>query len=99
MKSSYLESLSAWFAEQCDGDWEHTEGIRIETIDNPGWWLEVSLHGTELEGKKLKEVVISRSEQDWLRCHVDKTKFHGFGGPQNLRELVEIFLNWVAEQR
>jgi hypothetical protein len=28
-----------WYTKQCNGDWEHSYGIRIDTIDNPGWSL------------------------------------------------------------
>lgn len=34
--------IMRWYASQCDGDWEHEHGMSIETIDNPGWALEVS---------------------------------------------------------
>jgi len=31
--------LETWFASMCNGDWEHTYGITLETVDNPGWLL------------------------------------------------------------
>jgi hypothetical protein len=43
-----LEWLQEWYSRQCNGEWEHSGGVRIETIDNPGWWVRVSLAGTEL---------------------------------------------------
>ncbi|MFJ5673999.1 Imm53 family immunity protein [Streptomyces sp. NPDC093097] len=36
-----LSSLTAWYTCQCDGDWEHEYGIRIETLGNPGWSVEI----------------------------------------------------------
>ena len=39
--------ISTWFASQCDGDWEHENQIRIETLDNPGWDIVIDLSGTE----------------------------------------------------
>ncbi|MEW1657997.1 Imm53 family immunity protein [Streptomyces sp. NPDC093707] len=36
-----LSSLTAWYTSQCDGDREHEYGIRIETLDNPGWSVEI----------------------------------------------------------
>jgi hypothetical protein len=30
---SWLEN---WFTRQCDGDWEHGEGVVIESLDDPG---------------------------------------------------------------
>jgi len=31
-----LQFLQEWYLEQCNGDWEHEFGIKIETLDNPG---------------------------------------------------------------
>jgi hypothetical protein len=73
--------LQLWYASQCDGDWEHDEGPRIETLDNPGWLVRIPLAGTELEGKTFP--VIDRRESDrlWLSCQVTDTRFEGAGGP------------------
>jgi hypothetical protein len=30
MSQDALDRLQAWYADQCDGDWEHDEGIEIE---------------------------------------------------------------------
>ena len=46
-----LNYLMSWYREQCDGDWEHEFGIRIATLDNPGWDLEVDITDTNLEGR------------------------------------------------
>ena len=92
-----LKGLQAWFAAQCDGDWEHQYGVTIETLDNPGWRFEADLRGTSLEEKKFEEVNLSRSQQDWIRCRVKNKKFEGFGGPSNLEEIVDAFLRWARE--
>lgn len=42
-----LGRLERWYAAQCNGDWEHTYGITIETLDNPGWTFKWSL-GTHI---------------------------------------------------
>ncbi len=47
-----IEWLQSWYANHCDGVWEHTSGVRIDTIDNPGWSLKVDLIGTELEHRE-----------------------------------------------
>jgi hypothetical protein len=31
-----LRWLQDWHAGQCDGDWEHSYGVDIGTLDNPG---------------------------------------------------------------
>ncbi len=63
-----LSWLLQWFAKQCDGDWEHANGIRIGTTDTPGWCLKISIAGTELENKKFQNIDNNREEHDWIFC-------------------------------
>jgi hypothetical protein len=46
---SSLTQLEDWYHAQCNGDWEHGLGVKIETLDNPGWLLMVDLEDTSLE--------------------------------------------------
>ena len=48
-----LNAVNEWFQSQCDGDWEHDYGITIETLDNPGWSVEIYLYETELQDSTL----------------------------------------------
>jgi hypothetical protein len=48
-----LKWLQAWYSSQCNGDWEHGNGIRIASIDNPGWHVAINLNETELESKQV----------------------------------------------
>ncbi len=80
MKDNFLWLLE-WYYTQCDGDWEHGNGITIGTIDNPGWYLKVSLDETEVENRTFQIIDINRSENDWLYCAVEEKIFKGFGGP------------------
>ena len=34
-----LDWLMNWYSAQCDEDWEHQYGVKLETLDNPGWSL------------------------------------------------------------
>jgi hypothetical protein len=38
--------LAEWYIKNCNGDWEHQYGVKIETLDNPGWHVEIDLIGT-----------------------------------------------------
>ncbi len=91
-----LENLQAWFAQQCDGTWEHQRGVKIETLDNPGWSVEIDLEGTSLENKTFKDIDLSRNNINWIRCRVQKGRFQGFGGPENLNEILQTFLVWSS---
>lgn len=88
--------LQQWFFDQCDGDWEHMQQIKIDTVDNPGWSIRIDLLETSLEKEIFNRIQIERTETDWLICRVEDHTFMGSGGVFNLDEIIEIFKNWVA---
>lgn len=59
MTDDALKWLEDWYSDQCDGDWEHQNGIDIGNIDNPGWTLKVDLTGTSLENIPFEEFCIT----------------------------------------
>ena len=75
VNTDILSWLQAWYADQCDGDWEHDDRIKIYNIDNPGWMLEVGLLDTDLEDKPFEKIKVDRSEEDWLHCWVKDRTF------------------------
>ncbi|MGZ3823129.1 MAG: Imm53 family immunity protein, partial [Mucilaginibacter sp.] len=58
-----------WYASNCDRDWEHSFGIKIETLDNPGWAITIDLEATKWEDLKFSENV-ELSEDDWFNIDV-----------------------------
>lgn len=95
---SVLADLQAWYASNCDGDWEHTFVIEVSTLDNPGWMLTVDLEGTNLEEKPFPKIEESASETDWLTCWVGDLQFHGAGDPGKLERMTAIFIDWAKSQ-
>ena len=91
-----LERLQFWVANQCDGDWEHGTGVRIETLDNPGWMVTIDLSATPLADVGFPRVIQQRSEIDWVQIEVSGGSFIGCGGSGNLTELIERFLDLVG---
>ncbi|EIC31596.1 MULTISPECIES: immunity 53 family protein [Methylomicrobium] len=95
---SILKRLQDWYVSRCNDDWEHTYGVFITNIDNPGWSLKVELKDTPLYELAFKEIKIQRSEEnDWIICKVEEGNFQGYAGPNNLEELLSIFLDWAEE--
>ena len=91
-----LDRLQNWYISMCNGDWEHTYGITIETLDNPGWNLEVELTGTGLEDVPFEFVKRQgKEDNDWVFCTKKNSVFIGSGGPKNLSEVIDIFINWT----
>jgi hypothetical protein len=91
-----LEKLEQWYSKHSNGDWEHQHGIKIDTLDNPGWELVIDLKNTELENKVFVQTKIERSENDWYHCSVVENKFIGNCGPLNLQEVLNVFFLWSA---
>jgi hypothetical protein len=86
--------LEEWYERQCDGDWEHSYGIRIETLDNPGWSITIDLKDTRRQNAVLTKTQIERSEHDWIFYWKEKTLFKIACGPKNFTEATEIFVEW-----
>jgi len=90
-----LAWIQDWFASNCNGDWEHIEGIHIMTLDNPGWGVDISLSDTGLEAEPFQKTVVERTGEDWLHCFVEDQVFKGRGGVRNLEEVLQVFRKWA----
>lgn len=89
--------LQKWYQDHCNGDWEHSYGIHLGTIDNPGWSFTVNVQDTELENKNFQETYIERSEHNWISCVVNNHTFNGACGPTNLPEVLKLFRSWAED--
>ena len=90
-----LEWLMTWYQSNCDGDWEHQNGIEIGTLDNPGWYLEVNLQDTSKDGCVIQRELTERTETDWIDVKTKNNKFLAAGGPGNLAEIINLFVMFV----
>ncbi|WP_049732968.1 immunity 53 family protein [Rhizobium ecuadorense] len=90
-----ISRLCAWFERQCVGEWHEDHGIKIDTIDNPGWSMKADLAGTGLQNKEFPEIRVERSQHDWFVARRNDQAFEAFGGPMNLNEMIESFLAWT----
>lgn len=94
MSNDAFKLLQNWYVKHCNGDWEHEFGIRIDTLDNPGWSVVIDLVDTNLENKKFTKINQLKTEHDWIQCKVENHKFHAAGGPQNLIDIINVFIEW-----
>lgn len=93
-----IERLQAWYEFYCNGEWEHETYIEITTIDNPGWSVSIPLGGTSLEGKNFDLKSHNYDDDiDWWTCRVEGGRFLGYGGAQNLENILHVFLDWMEE--
>lgn len=94
-----IQELQTWFQSQCDGEWEHSSGIKIESCDNPGWWVKINLK-SPLREKNFKPVMRGDVGSDdpqppWLHCYVEDGVFNGAGDSTTLEEILTLFLKWA----
>jgi Immunity protein 53 len=92
---SSLQRLAEWYSSQCNGDWEHSYGITISTLDNPGFAIDIALAGTALESKPYEERKDSYESSDrWMICRRTAERFEGRGAPSRLDDIITEFLMW-----
>ena len=53
---SRLLELQEWCRNQCDGEWEHHHGVKIDSIDNLGWRVIIDLDKTVLAETDFTEI-------------------------------------------
>ena len=86
-----IEWLQNWYTRQCDGKWEHEYGIKIETLDNPGWSIVIDLKNTELEKLKIPYSLNEKTDEDWFGYSIENGVFKAAGGAQSLSVIIELF--------
>jgi len=96
-----IRLLQEWYAAQCNGDWEHSYGVRVDTLDNPGWILKVDLRGTEWEGLSLALDRRFVSDQDWMQFEIVDACYVACGDSSKLLPMIEAFIRlvWPARLR
>jgi hypothetical protein len=93
-----LDALQEWYSAQCDDEWEHEYGVKVNTLDNPGWSLRVDLVRTPLEGRQLPREKSERyddDDDDWFTFWSDGKTFDAAGGRRNLGDLIAAFVRFA----
>ncbi len=91
-----LTRLQAWYAAHTDGVWEHSYGVEISTLDNPGWAVRLDLAGTSHEHAAFPEV--RHSDEDasaWYGCRKVGVVLEGHCGPEQLEVVLSCMLDWL----
>jgi len=89
--------LESWYEAQCNGVWEHTNGITIETLASAGWLVTIDLQETPLEARPMREFSAQHSDNDWMVCKVEHNQFRGEGDPSKLSTILGLFETWASE--
>lgn len=81
-----MQIINLWYLLNCNGDWEHSYGVHLETLDNPGWQLKIDLTDTALEGFSYTRKK-DNEEDDWYHVTVKDSVFFGASSINNLEQL------------
>ncbi|MEJ5219102.1 Imm53 family immunity protein [Cognatishimia sp. D5M38] len=91
-----LIKLQNWYVSNCDGDWEHTYGFKLETLDNPGWTITVDLDETHQEDQDFTESKINYEHKTrWLVVSKEGSKLKGACGPLELETMLVLVAEWL----
>jgi hypothetical protein len=104
MSDDNLAWLMQWYLAECNDDWEHSYGVKIDTLDNPGWTLSIDLRETYLQGSPFDRVARGEPASDldewrslgsWLVADVQGDLFKVACGPLDLPAAIQVFRDWV----
>jgi len=90
-----IEWLAVWYKQNCDGQWEHSYGIKIETLDNPGWSVSIDLHETKFSNLSMPELSKNKGDEGWIVCSIKNERFEGFGDGLKLNEIIGVFRDCI----
>jgi hypothetical protein len=88
-----LHRLQRWYTINCNGDWEHSYGVSITNIDNPGWVVKIDLNNTCVKNAGFDYPVTEKTTTNWISYSIKDGVFEGSGGPENLSEILAYFLD------
>jgi hypothetical protein len=104
MSDDNLSWLASWYLAECNEDWEHSYGVKIDTLDNPGWTLVIDLRETSLEGHPFEKLSVGDPASDlsewrrlgsWWVAEVRGGKFEASCGPLDLSDVIGVFRSWA----
>jgi hypothetical protein len=95
MSQDHLEWLEDWYQRQCNGNWEHSQGMRLRSLDDPGWHLTINLTGTSAENAAPQKISLDTPTGDWITCSISAERFDGSGDTRRLEQIIGVFRKWV----
>ncbi len=91
-----IERIQDWYILNCNGDWEHSYGYSIATLDNLGWTIRIDLNETSLDNLNYKRDFQNPDhEHDWFFIKTKNKVLDIACGPENLKQVFEIFLDEI----
>jgi len=97
--TSTLTRIQNWYKTNCNSDWEHSYGISICTLDNPGWTIKINLQETSLENLNFDRTFQNNGNtHDWFFIKSENGVLNISCGPDNLEQVLKIFLDEIISE-
>ena len=96
MENNLIKWLQEWYISQCDGDWEHEHGVKIITLDNPGWNIDIDIINVELK-KEISWKYFETTERNWFGYKIENSYFNLAGDASKLEFLLQLFKNFIEQ--
>jgi hypothetical protein len=90
--------LQNWYQSQCNEDWKHSFGIKIDTVDNPGWWVEIDLNETKWKDLHIPSKSVEHNDNDWYFFKIEDSKFKASGDPSKLEIIFKEFRQIIESE-
>lgn len=89
--------LCDWYRAQCPAELHDGDGIAIEAVDGPGWWLTVDLRGTSLEGHTSAPLLEDLGDGQWIQWWCDGETFVAASAIESLLVTAQLFRDFVRD--
>ena len=91
-----IEKIQDWYKINCNDDWEHRYGYKIETLDNPGWAIKIDLTDTALNNLEFERKFQNpNNRDDWFNIQTENRILFIHCGPENMKKVFEIFFDEI----
>ena len=88
--------IEKWYESNCDGDWEHSYGVKIETLDNPGWSVKIDTNFTPQSLVDSDWEMHEQSNENWFGYKVVNGLYDAAGDPHKLQFILAHFRKLVS---
>jgi hypothetical protein len=96
MVDKKINWLQNWLFQNINDNWKKIFFLR--NIENPGWSLTFHL-SVNYQNILFQNIKIDRTDNDWCYCFIRDGKFEIRGGPFNLNEMLNYFINFFEEKK
>ncbi len=86
----YIQWMMEWMGAVAKAGLENDGGIRIVTLDNPGWLVDIDSFGAQDKATPENTFQELRTETDWIACRVEDEVVKIRCGVFNLPEALDL---------